>query len=1048
MIQRGGLIALFVHRPVMTLMVTLALVLVGTIAFFRLPLRLSPEGLSSDSVRLMVPVRSAMPPLEVEEKVTEPLEDLLRTIPGVKEVNSTSSSGNSMLSIELENSMDPVMASAEVRDRAQRAMLQWPDDVDRYITWREDASAAPLAFFQILTPRRDSEWDYLLDQVVRPRIEAVDGVGQLDIWGLLDDTVRIWFDRDKLIEHRLDFGSIVRSLSRENFTRSVGEVDDGNARFLVRVDSRFESQEEIANFPLKPGLRLSDVARVRRVPSVKDNLARYDGRYTYTAFVRASTGTNPVEASENLTRALDEMRSEPRLEGIEFRFLFNQGTMIQSSLQTLLSTSLQGGLLALVALWFFLRNLRFTLVVGIAIPMALLMAGGWLFFIGGSLNILSMAGMTLAVGMVVDNSVVVLENIRRLRRAGVELAQACIEGAREVVLPISMATLTTIVVIVPLIFMGNNVQVKASLAALGLPLSVALLGSLFTALLLLPSGIANSGAGKLRRIRQAEDSRWSPVNLLVAFNRGLLHLGLRRRILAVLLSMGLISTLMYPATNLDFSVGSGIGSPFRGGDVSVNLEIPRGLSLEDVDREVKFYEDFLNGLPADLEVEHVSSRYSRTSARLDVTFPEGTSRDLMTEREAVIRGLWPQRPGIRPVLRNAGGGMGGGDSEEEDLRNFVLRLWGPDSDFLARTALDLAQTLERLPEVETVDIGQLEGNEEVVVGLDRNRLSELQVESAALERTMSSGLRGMELARFEEVGREVRLIAQFDAETDPSLLDLKETQVFSSSGQFQRLGSITDIGFRRTLGEIRHRDGKTVVSLVGRRSDDVTSGAMSAKLEEVMRGVALPRGYEWTEESRRGEMQGQFNELLDAFLLSVVLVFLLMGILFESVILPAAILVTVPFAIFGAYWSIWLFYGSIDIMAWIGMLLLAGVVVNNGIVLLDAIHRLHRGGMNRAEAILEGTRRRMRPIFMTAATTIVGLLPMAIFGESAGEGLSYACMSIAVAGGLAVCTVFTAFSVPLAYTFFDDMALWLRGLRERTLGTRSATAGATTRPAG
>ena len=296
---------------------------------------------------------------------------------------------------------------------------------------------------------------------------------------------------------------------------------------------------------------------------------------------------------------------------------------------------------------------------------------------------------------------------------------------------------------------------------------------------------------------------------------------------------------------------------------------------------------------------------------------------------------------------------------------------------------------------------------------------------------MSSGLRGIELSRFEDGQTDVRLIAQFDAERNPSLLDLKATQVWSEGGTFRELANLAEVRFRDALERIKRIDGRTALQVRGKRADDVTSGEMSDLLTAVMATVALPRGYSWSEASYSGEISAQLEELGRAGLLAITLVFMLMGILFESVVLPGAILVTVPFAILGSLLSLWLFYGSIDVMAGIGVLLLAGIVVNNGIVLLDCIARLRRQGRSRMYAIMRGTRTRTRPIFMTATTTVVGLLPMAVFGESSGQGFSYVSMSIAVSGGLIVSTVFTVLTVPIAYTFLDDGKRLARGLLRR-----------------
>ncbi len=1021
MIKQGPL-TLFVDRPILTLMAALTLCSLGVLSFARLPLRLVPADMAQGQINMWIPVAQSMTPQEVQEQVMEPLEAQIRTIPGVAETRASCETDSAFIRIKLDTGIDLMLAAAEVRDRAQRAKLDWPRGVDRYFTWREDGNSAPLSFFQILTPERDSKWDDKIDRVVRPMLERVDGVGRVEIWGLLAETLRIWFDRDLLVAHRIDYGELIQRLMRDNFARPVGELDDGHSRYLVRVNSKFQSQEEIENYPIRTGLRIKDIARVERVPSVRDSLARFDQKYTYTGVLRLAAGVNPVEASRGARAAMSDLENDPRLNGIAFRQLFDQGEMIESSLQTLLSTSIQGGLLALLALYAFLRNVRATVAIALAIPLALLVAGCYAFFAGRSLNLLTMAGMTLAVGMVVDNSVVVLENIRRLRARGMRMRDAAVQGPREIVLAITTATLTTIVVILPLVFISEDQNLRAALGAIGLTLSVALLGSLGVALLLLPSGMRHLGAGiGVAAEGRSKPSKWSPVNLVMRANRWLVHFGLRHRWWAAIGCVALVFSMGTAFSQLDFHEKG--GGPFRGGDITLNIELPAGRTLREVADEVQEFENFLLARKEEWSLDHLSVRFDRTSARFDLILDPEFDTDDKPALTNEIRLAWPRRPGInlRMKDRSGGGARGGGESgDDKNSNNFVVRLWGPDSQFLTERALEIAGQLEQLDDVVSAEVDRVEGNREVVVNVDRQQLSEFEVAPAALTRTMSSGLRGVELTRYEEDDGDVRLIAQFDAERNPTLLDLRETRVWNRQGMFQRLDDLSSIRFENSLEKISRIDGRTAVQIEGTRAEGVTSTQMSEHIRTVMDSTSLPRGYSWSEASYAGQIGEQLAELGKAGALAVALIFMLMGVLFESVILPAAILVTVPFAMLGAAWSLVLFHGSIDVMAGIGIMLLAGIVVNNGIVLLDCIARLRREGRTRTSAILRGARMRLRPIVMTATTTIVGLIPMAIFGESTGQGISYVSMSIAVAGGLAVCTVFTAFSVPLAYVFIDD----------------------------
>jgi HAE1 family hydrophobic/amphiphilic exporter-1 len=644
---------------------------------------------------------------------------------------------------------------------------------------------------------------------------------------------------------------------------------------------------------------------------------------------------------------------------------------------------------------------------------------------------MTMAGMTIAVGMVVDNAVVVLENIRACApRAWICAARA--SRGREIGLAVTLATLTTVVVFLPLVFMGGA-RTRMMLGAGRHP-------SLGGAAREPRCGAAapsrrhedrgrDRGRARPRR-RRSSAAPGPPVWWLERLNAVLLAWALRHRVLAIVLSLVVLGTTAVPWKLMDFSVDG--GGPFKGGDLAVRMQVERGLTLADVEREVRGYEDFVTARKGQLGIEHVSTRFSRSSASVEIYLPPGATPDRKKEVKKQILAEWPRRPGLKVVIRDRGGS--GGMEDEKEQRNFVVRLFGIDSEHLAELALTVRDEIKKLPEVESLDAGQLDRNQEVVVLVDRERINDLGVESQNLLGTVSAGLRGRDLGRFLEKGRELRLIAQFEGLEKASLKDLQETQVYGRSGAFQRVDELSTIRFRKTLGTIDRNDGRTSVTLLGRRAEGVGPLAFSAVLNKTMARVALPRGYDWIEDSSSKQTGAEIKELLQALGLSIVLVFLLMGVLFESVILPLACLATIPFGVFGALWSLWLLRGAIDVMSFVGLVLLAGVVVNNGIVLLDCVQRLRQEGMPRGEAILQATRRRLRPIVMTAATTIVGLLPTIVQGDFSQEGISYVTMSIIVAGGLLFCTVFTAFAVPLAYSVLDDIgqfgsAVWARASR-------------------
>ena len=488
----NGLLSRFVQRPVFVLMVTLTILVLGTVALLKLPLQLMPDGMSSDSVNIGVRTRG-MTPQEVEEDVYAPLEGELLTIPGVVNVSGRCSSGGLRAWVELSPGLDPRLAAAEVRDRIQRARTQWPPECDRWWTWRESADSIPLMFFSLTLPDRSQETYDLIDRKVVPTLEALDGVGQVSIFGMVDETIRIFFDREKLRSHRVNLRTVLQQLRSDNISVPVGEIRDSDSRFVVRADLQYRELETIRKLPIgKDGLQIKDVATVEKVRSVRDSISRVNGKYAFTGLINKRAGANTVTArATKSSRPSNGLRKEdPRLAGLEPVWMFNQGEFIEESVDTLVRSALQGGALAFLVLFFFLRRLKMTLAITVSLPLSLLVAIAVTYFTGGTLNIISMAALTISLGMLVDNSVVVLENIYRLRQKGAGWVEACKSGVSGVGTAVALATLTSVVVFLPVMFAGDTPSAQAMLLSFGIPLCSALLASLFVALILLPSTTA------------------------------------------------------------------------------------------------------------------------------------------------------------------------------------------------------------------------------------------------------------------------------------------------------------------------------------------------------------------------------------------------------------------------------------------------------------------------------------------------------------------------------------------------------------------------------
>ncbi|MBC8451380.1 MAG: efflux RND transporter permease subunit [Planctomycetes bacterium] len=475
-----------VRRPVGLFVVFVTLVVIGAIAYARIPLQLLPSGFSDDSVQIWVPNPGASA-RENEEKVARIIEEELNTLQGIKRLRSSSNDDLVTMSITFQSSVDMNLAKAEVRDRLERARPKLPATTEQIGMWSESGGSLPLSFFSVTHLGDSDETDFLIDEVAVPRLEAADGVSKSQIWGVLQDTVRIQLDEDRVAGSNLDVMGLIQGLSSDNFSQPLGEVVDGGERLILRSDMRFKTPEEIAEYPIGNGMKISDVGRVTRSKSVRDRVTRVDGKYAYFGIAQKESSANVVEASRNFRAAIEELRNDPAVAGkLDFVPFFLQGDMIESSLNQLMTTAFQGGLFAAIVLLMFLKRIRTTICVALAIPFSALLALAFEYFTGGSFNLLTMIGITLAIGMLVDNAVVVVENILRVRPETGSDLEAAAEGTREIALPVTLATLTTVVVFLPVIFMSDNPMARVMLGGMGLPLCAALIASLLVAVVFLP----------------------------------------------------------------------------------------------------------------------------------------------------------------------------------------------------------------------------------------------------------------------------------------------------------------------------------------------------------------------------------------------------------------------------------------------------------------------------------------------------------------------------------------------------------------------------------
>lgn len=1149
--RRGfDLFRLTVARPVGLGVIFLTLLVIGALAYARIPLQLLPSGLSEPQLNIWVshPGSSAR---ENEEQVAQPIEEELRTLAGLTRVRSWSREDSVQLRVSFDPLLDPDLMKAEIRDRLERARPGLPTSIADVGFWSEDADQMPISFFGVLYEEESERTTFLLDEVIVPRLEAIDGISRVQVFGALDDSIRILLDEDKIAATGTDIGQLIQRLSSDNFATPMGRVADGERELLLRSDMRFTSIEDVEDYPIARGLTIGDVGRVIRAKSVRDRLSRIDQKYSYFAVASKEAGANVVEASRALVATMDELAEDPRLDG-QFSFLpfFVQGQLVESSLSQLRNTAIWGGALAVAVLLVFLRRLRLTLAVALCIPVSALLAIAWEYFGGGSFNLLTMVGITLAMGMLVDNAVVVVENISRHRALGLSPLEAARAGAKEIALAVTLATMTTVVVFLPLIFMTENPMARVFLRGMGLPLSISLVFSLLVAVVFLPTlagrilgdrpswfarvgdgfgavsrlfarGIAqliglvrralhlaahvlhrvakllvlvtcppgplrwpvrvvrwglaawlivrgvghdaslaertlafgplaqSGGQGTqlgliagiglilvpeiaaLRRRRAPQrPERFAPLgdsvmDMVIDGNRRLVSWSLSHRIAATLIAIGCLVSVGVPLNAMKLAAFT---QDNQSDSVRYWVDFTADYTLGEASREIALHEEFLLSKKEQLEFDHISARFGSNGGSVTAYWDTPLKPSQLKVIQETIRDEVPQP---------AGHAVSFADSEaatelSKDIAFFVLR--GPDSEKLEEYGTRAMALLEGVEGLSSVKSGSISTERAIEVDIDRDRALARGVSTQSALQNISWALRGFSLPRFYEEGREVPFIMEFDTEEVAGLSTLRDLSVFAEGNEVA-LASISDVSFERTSRRIYRDDGRTTFEITAEVEDPTRLGELTERGYGALASIELPRGYSLgRDSSSRNRAEEEAGEMQRALLLSVVLVFLLMGILFESVARPFSVLVTIPFSFLGAMWMVFLLDKPMDVMGWVGLIILAGVVVNNGIVLIDCIHR-RRGELgDRTRAVIEGSAQRVRPILMTAATTVFGLVPMMI-EEPPKNAIDYRSLATIVAGGLIASTFFTLWVVPLAYTVVDDLSAAVsravkRGLKE------------------
>jgi HAE1 family hydrophobic/amphiphilic exporter-1 len=1001
---------LAIKRHVTTLMIIVSLLVLGLVALNKLPLAFMPDY-EEPYVFVRIPYENASPD-QIERMVVRPAEDALGSVKGLKSMWSRCGDDGGMVRLEFDWSIDMQIARVEVWEKIDRIRSELPDDIgDISVSsnWDSREADMPILEGRLSSKRNLSEsWDLLERRIVKP-IERVPGVAQVRLDGVSPREIRINLDLGRLEAHGIDIRSVANLLRSGNFDQSLGRIHDQDRQFTVRTVGTFNDVREIRDLPIRSdGLRLGDVANVVYEEPPLEYGRHLDGNFAIGITVSQEAKANTVEVCQAIESRIAEMDSDPELEGVNFLVWFSQGREIKRTLKDLLFTGVFGAILASIVLFLFLRRVSTTMVSVLCIPFSLIVTCGLIWAQGKTLNTLTLLGLIVGIGMLVDNAVVVIENIFRHQEMGDDQKKAARLGAREVSTAVIAATFTSVIVFIPLIF-NKPSEMNIYLKELGITVCLTLLASLFISQTLIP--MATSWFIKSRP-RPKSKAMVRTEQKYEAMIRFMLH----HRWLTPVIGLIVIASAVYPFLKVDKAFDTSETEMF----VQVRYDFSEEPSLEKKEEYVNKVEAVLEPYREDFKARSIYSFWSDRWTLTRVYLHEGQANDEnITHIRRRLREILPVYAGLKlEVQENRQ------QWRHDRGKRVAFQLVGEDSEVLAELAEDVKTRLEAIPGLFEPFAGHEESGQEIHVELDRELTSRLGVSPMQPAEVVGLTYRGRRLQRFrtEDGEREMRLT--LDETEDETLAQLRGLPLWTENGEKIQLSSVAE--FNEVQGsETIHRDDRLTSMWVGASYEEGNREQYMGPVTEMMNRMELPYGYTWTFGRWQERQREKSVEFLVNLLLALLLVFAVMASLFESVRQAIALMVALPFALSGAFWTLWLSGTDFDQPAAVGLLLLIGIVVNNGIVMIEHINSYRRQGMDRFEAMIRGGRERLRPILMTAITTLVSLVPI-IVQKPDLAGVYYYSMALVIVGGLLVSTFLTSVLLPTTTTILEDMPGWMK----------------------
>ena len=1011
-----------IKRPVFTVMLTLAIVAVGLVAVSRLPIDLMPD-ITFPTLSISTSYENTGPE-EIEQIITRPIEEAMSAVPGVEEVYSVSSEGSSSVRVMFSWGTDLSAAADDVRERLDRIISHLPEDVERPMLRKFDPAMFPILLIGALSNLDPIQTRRIIDEQISYRLERVPGVASVDIWGGHEREIQVNLDVDKVKALGLPLDRVITGIREGNVDLPAGVIERGNYEILVRIPGVFTNLQEIRDTVV--AMRAGVPVRLKEIADIVDTfrkitrVVRVDGIPGTRLAIYKQSGKNTVEVANGVLKEIARIQEDwPQIRLIPIR---DSSEYIKNAMANVSSTAVYGGLLAVLVLLFFLGSVRSTVVIAVSIPISIVATFALIYFNGFTLNIMTLGGLALGIGMLVDNSIVVLENIVRLKEGGVPPIQAAHDGTGEVATAVVASTLTTICVFLPMIFVRGVAGIMFK--QLAFVVSFSLICSLFFALTLVPMlssrflGPARAPRSRLEKWKVRVTSTIKhALSVLEEHYKRLLHYTLdhRPRVLLV------VAALLVGSIALVRLVGSEFMPTTDEGEVRLNVEMEVGTRLAVLDEKFKEIAAILRReVPEIASIEESIGgggwRHGSHTGDFTIKLVPRSRRSRSSEEIAMgLRRSLQDIPGVVIRARAGGGfffmrGAGGQERVQVEVRGFDLE----KSDALGQ---QVKKIVEGVRGVSDVRLSRELGKPEELLVINRPAAADMKLSVSQIGGMLETVLSGTQASTFREGGKEYRILVKVkDAET-LTIEDLLNLTLTNSDNRPVSLRNVVAVKPRSGPQRIERRDRERVLT-ISAEIEDRDLASVLADIRAGLRRVPIPRDFEVTFTGDFEEQEKAFRELLISIILALMLVYMVMAMQFESVRDPFIVMFSVPLAVIGVIWMLLITGTTFNMQSYIGCIMLGGIVVNNAILLVDHTNLLRRRDkMAVRQAIEEAGRRRLRPILMTASTTILAMLPLAMGLREGSE--AQAPMARAVVGGLLSASLITLVVIPVIYSLFE-----------------------------